>query len=394
MLRILAIDGPSGSGKSSLARALASRFEMRYLDTGALYRTVTLGIIKLGLLNGSDEAIVEALPGIAVTFEANPDNPRALLNGQDVSEAIRTPEVTSAVSRVAAIAGVRQYLLRVQRDFLAAGSLAIEGRDIGTVVAPNADLKIFLTADLVARADRRLAQGEGAEGDVADQLAARDHIDSTRSASPLAKSEDAIEIDATFLSLAEVIEVASDLLVGAGFTDEEEDEFVLPEEVITEEEQIFLPVVAILGRPNVGKSTLVNRILGRREAVVEDQPGVTRDRVMHDAEWNGRRFRIIDTGGWEPKGEGIAIKVTRQSEAALAHCDVAIFVVDSHVGALDEDEAIVRLLRKSGKPVILAANKVDGMRDEADAHELWNWFVNGWRGLRRDGGISPSQRCG
>ncbi len=279
MLRILAIDGPSGSGKSSLARALASRFEMRYLDTGAVYRTVTLGIIKLGLLDGSDEAIVEALPGIAVTFEANPDNPRALLNGQDVSEAIRTPEVTSAVSRVAAIAGVRQYLLRVQRDFLAAGSLAIEGRDIGTVVAPNADLKIFLTADLVARADRRLAQGEGAEGDVADQLAARDHIDSTRSASPLAKSEDAIEIDATFLTLAEVIEVASDLLVGAGFTDEEEDEFVLPEEVITEEEQIFLPVVAILGRPNVGKSTLVNRILGRREAVVEDQPGVTREIV-------------------------------------------------------------------------------------------------------------------
>ncbi|MCX6452962.1 MAG: ribosome biogenesis GTPase Der [Actinobacteria bacterium] len=372
MLRILAIDGPSGSGKSSLARALATHFDMRYLDTGALYRTVTLAALKLDLLTGSDEAIVNALPGITVTFEANPDQPRALLNGQDVSEAIRTPEVTASVSRIAAIPGVRQYLLRVQREFLLAGSLAIEGRDIGTVVAPNADLKIFLTADLEARAVRRRAQGETGEGDVASELSARDHVDTTRAASPLAKSEDAIEIDATFLSLAEVIDIASDLMVGAGFTDEDDDEFVLPEEIVTEEEQIFLPVVAILGRPNVGKSTLVNRILGRREAVVEDQPGVTRDRVMHDAEWNGRRFRIIDTGGWEPKGVGIAIKVTRQSEAALAHCDVAIFVVDSHVGALDEDEAIVRLLRKSGKPVILAANKVDGMRDEADAHALWN----------------------
>ncbi|MSY26972.1 MAG: cytidylate kinase, partial [Actinobacteria bacterium] len=117
MLRILAIDGPSGSGKSSLARALATHFDMRYLDTGALYRTVTLAAIRLDLLTGSDEAIVNALPGITVTFEANPDQPRALLNGQDVSEAIRTPEVTSAVSRIAAIPGVRQYLLRVQREF-------------------------------------------------------------------------------------------------------------------------------------------------------------------------------------------------------------------------------------------------------------------------------------
>lgn len=372
MLRILAIDGPSGSGKSSLARALATRFDMRYLDTGALYRTVTLAAIRLDLLHGSDDQIVAALPGIAVTFEANPAQPRALLNGEDVSEAIRTPEVTAAVSRIAAIPGVRKHLLRVQRDFLLAGSLAIEGRDIGTIVAPNADLKIFLTADLQARAERRAAQGEAGDGDVATQLSERDQFDTTRATSPLAKSEDAIEIDATFISLSEVIEVATDLMVGAGFSDEEDDDFIIPEDLVTEEEQIFLPVVAILGRPNVGKSTLVNRILGRREAVVEDQPGVTRDRVMHDAEWNGRRFRIIDTGGWEPKGEGIAIKVTRQSEAALAHCDVAIFVVDSHVGALDEDEAIVRLLRKSGKPVILAANKVDGMRDEADAHALWN----------------------
>jgi GTPase len=133
-----------------------------------------------------------------------------------------------------------------------------------------------------------------------------------------------------------------------------------------------LPIVAIVGRPNVGKSTLVNRILGRREAVVEDKPGVTRDRVRYEAEWNNRRFIIVDTGGWEVDASGIAAKVAGQAEAAIAGADLALLVVDAEVGALDEDESMVRMLRRSGKPVILVANKVDGARDESDAHALWN----------------------
>ncbi len=133
-----------------------------------------------------------------------------------------------------------------------------------------------------------------------------------------------------------------------------------------------LPVVAIVGRPNVGKSALVNRILGRREAVVEDTPGVTRDRVTYKAEWMDRRFTIVDTGGWEPDARGIDRSVAAQAEIAIDLCDVVIFVVDAMVGATSTDEHVVKLLRKSGKPVFLVANKIDDARHEPEAAVLWN----------------------
>ncbi|MGW3241425.1 ribosome biogenesis GTPase Der [Streptomyces sp. NPDC001070] len=133
-----------------------------------------------------------------------------------------------------------------------------------------------------------------------------------------------------------------------------------------------LPVVAVVGRPNVGKSTLVNRIIGRREAVVEDRPGVTRDRVTYEADWNGRRFKIVDTGGWEQDVLGIDASVAAQAEFAIEAADAVVFVVDATVGATDTDEAVVKLLRRAGKPVVLCANKVDGPSGEADAAMLWN----------------------
>ncbi|MFC4507976.1 MULTISPECIES: ribosome biogenesis GTPase Der [Streptomyces] len=133
-----------------------------------------------------------------------------------------------------------------------------------------------------------------------------------------------------------------------------------------------LPVLAVVGRPNVGKSTLVNRIIGRREAVVEDKPGVTRDRVTYDAEWAGRRFKVVDTGGWEQDVLGIDASVAAQAEYAIEAADAVVFVVDAKVGATDTDEAVVRLLRKAGKPVVLAANKVDGQSGESDAAYLWS----------------------
>jgi GTP-binding protein len=133
-----------------------------------------------------------------------------------------------------------------------------------------------------------------------------------------------------------------------------------------------LPVVAVVGRPNVGKSMLVNRILGRREAVVEDVPGVTRDRVTYDAAWSGRRFTLVDTGGWDPDAEGMAAGVTAQAEIAAAAADVVVFVVDATVGATDADVAVVGVLRRAGKPVVFAANKVDSAAGEADAAALWN----------------------
>src|SRR5215216_2939447 len=132
------------------------------------------------------------------------------------------------------------------------------------------------------------------------------------------------------------------------------------------------PVVAVVGRPNVGKSTLVNRIIGRREAVVQELPGVTRDRVSYDANWNGRSFVVVDTGGWAPDEKGMAARITEQAELAIAAADAVVFVVDATVGTQDVDEAVVRVLRRTNKPVILAANKVDDQRGEAEAAAMWN----------------------
>jgi len=133
-----------------------------------------------------------------------------------------------------------------------------------------------------------------------------------------------------------------------------------------------VPVLAVVGRPNVGKSTLVNRIIGRREAVVENVPGVTRDRVSYDANWNGRAFTVVDTGGWDPDARGLAERIRAQAEIAVGLADAVLFVVDATVGITDADEAVVRILRKSDKPVVLAANKCDDQRIEAEAYGLWN----------------------
>ncbi len=153
----------------------------------------------------------------------------------------------------------------------------------------------------------------------------------------------------------------------------DEDFAVLSEEDFfwEEEEQQGHPVLAIIGRPNVGKSTLVNRIVGRRVAVVQDTPGVTRDRVSYPASWNGRDFTLLDTGGWEADVAGIDASVARQAEAAIEFSDAVVLVVDATVGITNTDEQLVRLLRRSKRPVILAANKVDSPMQESDAAVLW-----------------------
>jgi GTPase len=141
---------------------------------------------------------------------------------------------------------------------------------------------------------------------------------------------------------------------------------------VTEEATGPLPVVAIVGRPNVGKSTLVNRMLGRRAAVVQDIPGVTRDRISYEALWNGKRFTLVDTGGWDPKASGLGASISKQAEYAMRTADVIVLVVDSSVGATDTDLAAARVLRRSDRPVIVVANKVDDERSEANAAELWS----------------------
>jgi GTPase len=146
------------------------------------------------------------------------------------------------------------------------------------------------------------------------------------------------------------------------------------------------PVLAVVGRPNVGKSTLVNRILGRRQAVVEDTPGVTRDRVAYDANWRGRSFTVVDTGGWEPSATDLAARVSEQARLAAETADAVMFVVDAAVGVTDTDAAVAGILLKSGKPVVLAANKVDDAKGEPDAAALWSlglgepWSVSALHG--------------
>jgi GTP-binding protein len=241
---------------------------------------------------------------------------------------------------------VRAELLTLQRKIIeeAQRGIVVEGRDIGTVVAPQSQLKIFLTADLQARAKRREAE-LNTDKDLAESLALRDEKDSTRQTSPLEKAIDAVEVDSTEINLEETVELIWELL--------------------KERQLLGLPIVAILGRPNVGKSTLINRFLGRREAIVEDVPGVTRDRVRYECEWNSREFILMDTGGWESHPDGISIGVSAGAEIAIQEADVILFVVDAQVGAQTEDEALVDALRKSKK-------KVDSPKEEADAHSLWN----------------------
>ena len=351
---VLAIDGPSGSGKSSTAKAIAIRANWSYLDTGALYRAVTY--LALENKTNDESSVLNLLKKSSITFATNPADPKIYVDGVDISEQIRFQRINDAVSAISAMGSVRQVLLDLQRQYISAApvGIVVEGRDIGTVVAPTAQLKIYLHADIIERAKRR--EGEMSESidtqKISQSLANRDQIDSSRAISPLAQAEDAAVIDSTRLSLQEVTEQIWKWL--------------------KQRNLLGLPTVAVIGRPNVGKSTLVNRMIGRREAIVEDTPGVTRDRVKYEAEWNGRRFFLIDTGGWEVKPTGISEKITAGAEAAIKEADLVMFVVDAQVGALDEDASLVDLLRKSGKKVILIANKIDNAEDEADGYELWN----------------------
>ena len=158
----------------------------------------------------------------------------------------------------------------------------------------------------------------------------------------------------------------------AGESSAQNIESEVAEEIAAEPDSAGRPVVAVVGRPNVGKSSLVNRILRRRVAVVEDTPGVTRDRVRYDADWAGRDFVLMDTGGWEIKTQGRAADVAAQAERAMQEADVIVLVVDATVGATDTEDAVVRLLRQAGVPVLLVANKCDDQRTELEAAALWN----------------------
>ena len=219
----------------------------------------------------------------------------------------------------------------------------------------------LLTASAAERARRRSAEHAADLAATAADLQRRDHLDSTRAVDPLAQAADAVVLDTTEFGIDEVV-ARLVALVGERDSHDDvarcDDSFDFDESAFEDadldaypssEDASFgpVPVVAVVGRPNVGKSTLVNRILGRRQAVVEDVPGVTRDRVAYDAQWSGRRFTVVDTGGWEPDARDRAAAIAAQAEIAANTADVILFVVDATVGALDEDEAAVRMLRRT-----------------------------------------------
>ncbi len=413
----IAVDGPSGSGKSSVSRAVAAALGFGYLDTGAMYRALTWWCLDQGIDTADLPAVARAAETFPLEQGSDPKAPAVTVGGADVSDEIRSTRITGAVTAVATNPDVRPVLQRRQREAMAeiaarTGGVVAEGRDITTVVAPDADVRVLITASEEARLRRRSGDvaAAGEEVDAATlraQVLDRDAADSAVS-SFLTASEGVATLDTSELSFEESVAAVLALVASrptapvdtAAEDDEAEDdeaeddeaveralragleEFELdetdlallqPDEVrdVWEEDGPH-PVVAVVGRPNVGKSTLVNRVLRRREAVVEDVPGVTRDRVSYDAEWAGRRFTLVDTGGWEIDATGIHLRVAEQAEVAIELADAVLFVVDSKVGATDDDEAVVKLLRRSGKPVVLVANKVDDQRGESDAAALWN----------------------
>lgn len=207
MLPLIALDGPSGVGKSTTAKAVAARLGWDYLDTGAMYRSVALAVLRAGITLTDQAGLAALLSGL----ELAQGEGRFHLNGKDVSEAIRAPEVTALVSPLSADAAVRETLVAQQRNIGGRGRFVVDGRDIGTVVFPEACCKVFLTASVAARARRRFLelQAKGVpsiETEVARDLAARDHNDSTRAVAPLKKAEDAWELDSSDLSLDEVVD--------------------------------------------------------------------------------------------------------------------------------------------------------------------------------------------
>jgi CMP/dCMP kinase len=215
---VIAVDGPAGTGKSSVSRGLARALDARYLDTGAMYRIVTLAVLRAGAEPGDTPAVESVAADVPLSVGYDPDEDRAFLDAEDVSTEIRGDAVTKAVSAVSAVPAVRARLVGLQREMAAGpGSVVVEGRDIGTVVLPDADVKIFLTASAEERARRRNEQNiaGGLVDDYESVLAdvkRRDHLDSTRAVSPLRAADDALVVDTSDMSEAEVVTHLVDLV--------------------------------------------------------------------------------------------------------------------------------------------------------------------------------------
>jgi GTP-binding protein len=409
---VIAIDGPAGAGKSTVARAVAAELGFTYLDSGAMYRCVALAAREAGVDPDDGDALGPLAAGLEIAF----DGRRVLLGGHDASYAIRTPEVSADASRVSVHPAVREAMVARQQELIATADYVAEGRDIGTVVSPDSPLKVFLTASDEERARRRAAEtGEDAATVLAAQQA-RDARDTEREHGALRAADDAVELDTTGLTIEEVVARVVALADERGLTtddapyeaedddepsttgspgdsgdpertspqfvsegspgspaladqddvdwDEVDAELEAEDPVAEARPQIPTATVAIVGFPNVGKSTLVNRLVGGTEAVTAPEPGVTRDRKRLATEWNGIRLELIDTGGIDLGDEAeLARDIQAQARLAMDEADAIVLVVDARSGLRAGDAELARILRGSETPVVVAVNKVDRPND-------------------------------
>ncbi|WP_288273043.1 bifunctional cytidylate kinase/GTPase Der [uncultured Bifidobacterium sp.] len=407
MIRV-AIDGPAGVGKSSTSKALAKYYGFAYLDTGAMYRAATWWVLEQGIdldADDLDERVITETVAALFTedhfdISVDPDTPndaRVFCDGRNISADIRSSGISAHVSIVSSIIPVRHILIAAQRAYIAAEGvddgysegrgIVAEGRDITDVVAPDAEVRVLLTArDDVRQARRAHQASNGTAG--AEDVAARDAADA-KVTNFMTAADGVTTIDNSDLDFEETLDALIGLVDDAieeqeyaayasnleGYELDEGDASLIDGSAFTSGEQTSaskeVGVLAIIGRPNVGKSTLVNRVLGRRAAVVEDTPGVTRDRVSYDAEWAGVDFKLVDTGGWEADVEGIDSAIASQAQIAVELADAVVFVVDGQTGLTQTDERIVRMLRSAGKPVVVAVNKIDDQMSEYMAAEFW-----------------------
>ena len=207
----VAFDGPAGAGKSSISKIVAKKLGYLYIDTGAMYRSVTWAVLHNHIDVNNQKAVEALLPELDLTMEASDDSCKVFIAGQDVTDFIRTPQVNNAVSIVASYKGVRQYLVERQRLMAEAGGVILDGRDIGSVVLPNAELKIYLTASVEARAMRRYLEVKGTVNeqtleDIKDSVMQRDDMDKNRKESPLIQVEDAVLVDSSEMTFDETVE--------------------------------------------------------------------------------------------------------------------------------------------------------------------------------------------
>jgi cytidylate kinase len=202
---VVALDGPSGTGKSTVARRLAMKLGARYLDTGAMYRAATVAVLRTGVDLNDPVGITRVAEASKIVISTDPEQASITLDGEPVDAEIRSAETTAAVSAVSAVAAVRALMVDAQRELIEDGGIVVEGRDIGSVVWPTARPKVFLTASPEARAVRRAGELGGEVADVAADIRRRDELDSTRAASPLRQAPDAVELDTTDLHIDEVV---------------------------------------------------------------------------------------------------------------------------------------------------------------------------------------------